>query len=149
MINVHRRGEVVLQGTPICPGVGIGRVHVVDPALSRHSHRFHGSQQVRAEKTATPSAVRRDQAPGLREHVATVHGNSTPETKAILDVHEAVLTDESFHDQVRKRIATERKGAEWSLWQEADALDFTIQSRCGIPISRLAAKMSAIWRIIS
>jgi len=58
----------------------------------------------------------------LREHVATVHGISTPETKAIIEIHEAMLDDESFHDQVRKHIATERKNAEWSLWQTAAAL---------------------------
>lgn len=112
-----RRGEVVLQGTPICPGVGIGRVHVVDPALSVTPTEL-APQQVRAEKeryTTTVNATKH----GLREHVATAHGNLPPETKAILGVHEVVLNDESFHDQVRKRIATERKCAEWSLWQEA------------------------------
>ena len=115
-----RLNEVVLEGMSICPGVGIGRVHVVDPALSVTPTEIT-PQQVRAEKDRYTAAVKATKR-RLREHVATVHGNSTPETKAILDVHEAVLSDESFHDQVRKRIATERKGAEWSLWQEADLL---------------------------
>jgi len=114
------RGEVVLQGTSICPGMGIGRVHVVDPALSVTPTEL-APHQVRAEQeryTATVEAAGR----GLREHVTTVHGDVTPETKAILDVHEAVLNDESFHDRVRQSIATNHKNAEWCLWQEASAL---------------------------
>ena len=116
----HRRGEVVLQATPICPGVGIGRVHAVDPALSVTPTELT-PQQVRAEKERYTTAVKTTKH-RLREHIATVHGDSPPETKAILDVHEAVLNDESFHDQVRGSIATERKCAEWCLWQEADSL---------------------------
>ena len=114
------QGEVVLQGESICPGIGFGPAYVVDPVLSVVPTSL-APQQVRAEKERYTTAVNTTKH-GLREHVATVHGNSTPETKAILDVHEAVLNDESFHDQVRGRIATERKNAEWCLWQEADDL---------------------------
>jgi phosphoenolpyruvate-protein phosphotransferase (PTS system enzyme I) len=113
-------GEVVLRGLSICPGIGVGRVHVIDPELAVHPTDL-APQQVKTEEdryTAVVKTTRRR----LREHVATVHGSSTPETKAILDIHEAMLDDESFHEKVRMRIATERKSAEWSLWQEATAL---------------------------
>jgi phosphoenolpyruvate-protein phosphotransferase (PTS system enzyme I) len=112
--------ELVLGGLSICPGVGIGRVHIVDPDLAVQPTEL-APRQVKAEMERYTTAVKTTKH-RLREHVATVHGNSTPETKAIIEIHEAMLDDESFHDQVRKRIATERKGAEWSLWQEAAAL---------------------------
>jgi len=112
--------ELVHKGRSICPGVAIGRVHIVDPDLAVQPTELV-PRQVEAEKERYTAAMRTTKR-RLREHIATVHGSSTPETKAILGIHEAMLDDESFHDQVRKRIATERKGAEWSLWQEAAAL---------------------------
>ena len=115
----HAR-EVVLRGLSICPGIGIGRVHVVDPDLAVQPTEL-APRQVEAETERYTAAVKTTKR-RLREHVATVHGSSTPETKAILDIHEAMLDDESFHESVRKRIAEEQKGAEWSLWQEAAAL---------------------------
>lgn len=114
------RDEVVLQGVSICPGIGFGTAHVVDPVLSVESTPV-APQQVQAEKERYTAAVNTTKH-HLREHVATVHGAESPETKAILDVHEAVLNDESFHDQVRGRIAADRKSAEWCLWQEANDL---------------------------
>ena len=115
-----RNREVVLLGVSICPGIGIGRVHMIDPDVPINSADIT-LEQIGAEKERYTAAVNTTKH-HLREHVATVHGDATPETKAILDVHEAVLKDESFHDQVRKRIAADRKSAEWSLWQEANDL---------------------------
>ena len=112
--------EVVLRGLSICPGIGIGRVHVVDPDLAVQPTEL-APQQVKAEQERYTSAVKITKR-RLREHVATVHGGSPPETKAILDIHEAMLDDESFHEKVQKRIAVQQRGAEWSLWQEAAAL---------------------------
>lgn len=113
-------GEVVLHGLSICPGIGIGRVHVVDPDLAVQPTEL-APRQIKAETERYTAAVKKTKR-RLREHVATVHGTSTPETKAILDIHEAMLDDKSFHENVRKRITEEQKGAEWSLWQEAVAL---------------------------
>ncbi|MFW6151942.1 MAG: phosphoenolpyruvate--protein phosphotransferase [Verrucomicrobiota bacterium] len=112
--------ELVLKGVPICPGLGIGRVYVVDPDLAVQPIDI-AQRQVKAETERYTAAVRTTKR-RLREHVVTIHGSSTPETKAILDIHEAMLNDESFHERVRKHIAKELKGAEWSLWQEATAL---------------------------
>ncbi len=42
--------------------------------------------------------------------------------EAIFGVHQAILSDESFHDKVRNRVAVERKPAEFCLEQEAAAL---------------------------
>ncbi len=115
----HTR-EVVLQGLPICPGIGIGLVHLVDPDLAVQRTKL-ARRQVTAETERYTAAVKTTKR-RLREHVATAHGDSTPETKAILGIHEAMLNDESFHENVRKRITNEQKGAEWCLWQEASAL---------------------------
>jgi phosphotransferase system enzyme I (PtsI) len=58
----------------------------------------------------------------LPQHVATVHGDPVPEAKAIFEVHQAILADESFHSKVRNRIAAERKRAEFCLDVEANSL---------------------------
>jgi len=121
--TVDQRGgghDLVLQGVSICPGIGIARVHVVDPKFSVAPAELV-PEQVGAEQERYTAAVETT-VRGLREHVATAHGDVTPETKAIMDVHEAVLNDESFHDRVRQSIATNHKNAEWCLWQEANAL---------------------------
>jgi len=112
--------EVVLQGVSICPGTGIGYVHIVDPDPAVKPTEL-APHRIEAETERYTAAVKAAKE-RLREHVATVHGSATPETKAILDIHEAMLDDESFHEKVRKRIAEERQGAEWSLWQGAAAL---------------------------
>ena len=114
------RGEVVLRGSPICPGIGIGRVHLADFDLAV-PHGQIAPQQVAAEQQRYTAAAQTTKS-RLRDHVAAVHGNPVHEAKAILEVHQAMLGDESFHGQVRKRIATEQRSAEWCLQQEATSL---------------------------
>ncbi len=115
-----RAREVVLQGLSICPGIGLGRVHIVDPDLAVQPTEL-APRHIKAEEERYTAAVKTTRS-RLHEHVATVHGGATPEIRAILDIHEAMLDDRTFHDKVRKRIAEEAKGAEWCLWQEATIL---------------------------
>ena len=112
--------EVMLRGSPICPGIGIGRAHLVDLDLPIPRGELD-PRQVAPEQQRYTAAVEtaKDR---MRDHVAAVHGNPIREAKAILEVHQAILADDSFHDQVRKRIAAERKSAEWCLQQEATTL---------------------------
>lgn len=112
--------EVVLQGASICPGIGFGQAYLVDPVLPIMSTKLT-PQQVRAEKERYTAAVNATKHL-LHEHITIVHGDETPDTKAILHVHEAILNDDSFHDLVRKRIAADKNNAEWSLWQEGNDL---------------------------
>lgn len=118
--HLDSHGEIVLQGSSICPGIGIGHVHIVDPDISIAPIELT-VQQVKAEKKRYTDVVKTTRR-HLRNHVATVHGVATPDTKTILDLHQAMLKDESFHDRVRKLIETERKKAEWCLCQEATNL---------------------------
>ena len=69
----HTR-EVVLQGLPICPGIGIGLVHLVDPDLAVQPTKL-ARRQVTAETECYTAAVKTTKR-RLREHVATAHGDS-------------------------------------------------------------------------
>jgi len=112
--------DVLLRGKSICVGVSLGHVHIVDPDLSVISTNLT-QNQVDSEMSRYTKAVIATRK-RLREHVEIVHGNPTQEMRAILEIHEAMLRDETFHDRVRKRIATHKKNAEWCLWQEASSL---------------------------
>ena len=114
------RADVVLRGAPICPGVGIGHAHLVDFAV-RAGEESIAPEQTEAEQKRYADAVDRARS-HLGEHVAVAHGHCVPEAKAILDIHRAMLVDESFHDRVRQLIAGEHKTAERSARQVADNL---------------------------
>jgi phosphotransferase system enzyme I (PtsI) len=112
--------ELRLPGASICPGIGIGRVRMVDLDIPIPLDEIDSSM-VTAEQDRYSRAVetaRRD----LPKHVATVHGEPLREEKAIIGIHQAMLADESFHDKVRTRIAAESRRAEFCLYQEATAL---------------------------
>jgi len=114
------KDEVRLQGISICPGIGIGRVHEMDLDVLIPQDEVDVSQAA-AESDRYSRAVQTARR-HLPEHVATVHGELSIEAKAIFHVHEAILSDESFHTRVRNRISTERKRAEFCLDEEASAL---------------------------
>jgi len=112
--------ELRLQGVSICPGIGIGRVRRVDLDIPIPLDEVDSSK-VAAEQDRYARAVEtawRD----LPKHVATVHGEPLREETAIIGIHRAMLADESFHDNVRTRIAAEGRRAEFCLFQEATAL---------------------------
>jgi phosphotransferase system enzyme I (PtsI) len=115
-----RADEIALKGASICAGIGIGRVRVVARDISIQPVEL-APQQVEPEKkrymTAVKKAIRR-----LHEHVTTIHGSSSAEARAIFNIHAAILNDQSFHERVRQCISAERKGAEWSVWKEAEIL---------------------------
>ncbi|MDY0043125.1 MAG: phosphoenolpyruvate--protein phosphotransferase [Syntrophales bacterium] len=108
--------EVRLHGISICPGIGIGHVHLVDHVIHLHKVRIEPSQ-VPEEQARYMRAVETMQNT-LQDHVSLVHESSLLSTKAILDVHNAILADESLHNRVRSRIASQKKNAEWCLEEE-------------------------------
>lgn len=120
MTDISQKQEVRLQGISICPGIGMGRAHKMDLDILIPQDEIDISQ-VAAEldrySRAVETARRR-----LPEHVAAVHGELSIEAQAIFQVHEAILSDESFHTRVRNRIAAEQKRAEFCLDKEAAAL---------------------------
>ncbi len=116
----RNREDVVLRGASICPGIGIGRLHIVDLDMPARQESIL-PRRVATEQQRYTAAVEQARS-SLHEHVAIAHGDCVPEAKAILDIHQAMLADESFHDQVRQRIAAERKTAESSVRQVAAAI---------------------------
>lgn len=116
----QQQGEVRLQGVSICPGIGMGRVHGVDLDLQIPQEDIDGAQ-VAAEQERYARAVQTAQQ-HLPEHVKSVHGELSREARAIFQIHEAILSDTSFHARVQNRIGAERKRAEFCLDEEAAEL---------------------------
>jgi phosphotransferase system enzyme I (PtsI) len=117
--HIHSRSgdEVELRGTTICPGIGIGRVRVLDrePVVLRMKIP---ADQVQAEKQRYNQAVKLV-SDHLLEHIKEDHSESSLSASLILKSHQAMLTDEQFHDAVRSRIVDEFKNAAWALELEA------------------------------
>jgi len=105
--------EVKLRGTTICPGIGIGRVRVLDRGFTVPTKNIP-SAQVRSEQQRYSRAIRKV-SDHLREHIEADHSDSSLSASLILKTHEAMLTDEQFHEAVRSRISTEHKNAAWAL----------------------------------
>jgi phosphoenolpyruvate-protein kinase (PTS system EI component) len=126
MTDVSKKDEVRLQGLSICPGIGMGRAHLIDPDVPIPQEDIDVAH-VAAEQDRYSRAVQIAQR-HLPEHIAAVHGELSVEAQAIIHVHEAILADESFHNRVRDRIATGRKRAEFCLDAEATVLVAAFQS---------------------
>jgi phosphoenolpyruvate-protein kinase (PTS system EI component) len=117
--HIHSRSgdEIELRGITICPGIGIGRVRVLD------RRRVFPRTKIPADQVQTEKQ-RYDQAlqlvsDHLLEHIKEDHADSSLSASMILKSHQAMLTDEQFHDAVRSRIVDEFKSATWALELEA------------------------------
>ncbi len=105
--------DLEFHGTTICPGIVIGHAYVVDIDMSWSGEPIAADQvETELRRYANAVATAKDR---LVAHVRNAHGHSLPEVKAILDIHHAMLDDDSFHERVRKLIADRRMTAEWSL----------------------------------
>jgi phosphotransferase system enzyme I (PtsI) len=109
--------EIELRGTTICPGIGIGRVRVLDRERTVSRGKI-SSDQVQAEQQRYNEAVKLV-SDHLLEHIKKDHSDSSLSASMILKSHQAMLTDEQFHDAVRSRIVSECKNAAWALELEA------------------------------
>jgi phosphotransferase system enzyme I (PtsI) len=109
--------EVELRGTTICPGIGIGRVRVLDRERVVLRSKIP-ENQAQAEKQRYDQAVQLV-SDHLSEHIKEEHSDSSLSASMILRSHQAMLTDEQFHDAVRSRIVAESKNAAWALELEA------------------------------
>jgi phosphotransferase system enzyme I (PtsI) len=109
--------EIELKGTTICPGIGIGRVRVLDRERVVLRSKIQ-ADQAQEEKQHYKQAVQLV-SDHLLEHIQEDHSDSSLSTSMILKSHQAILTDKQFHDAVRSRIATELKNAAWALELEA------------------------------
>lgn len=114
------RGEVVLTGSVICPGIGIGRVELVDVAVSV-PHREIKAVEVGREQTRYSHAVAAARR-NLREHIKAIHDYIHEHSEVVIDIHNAILRDDIFHNGVKNRISSDLKNAEWCLEIEWESL---------------------------
>jgi phosphoenolpyruvate-protein kinase (PTS system EI component) len=105
--------EIELRGTTICPGIGIGRVRVLDRERVVLRNTIP-PDQVRAETQRYNQAVHLV-SDNLLEHIKEDHADSSLSATMILKSHQMMLTDKQFHDAVRSRISVEFKNAAWAL----------------------------------
>jgi phosphotransferase system enzyme I (PtsI) len=116
-IHLGSEDEIELRGTTICPGVGIGKVRVLDRERVVLRSKIP-ADQARAEIQRYNQAVQLV-SDHLLEHIQEDHSYSSLSASMILKSHQAILTDEQFHDAVRSRIVAELKNAAWALELEA------------------------------
>jgi len=112
--------EVELRGTTIYPGIGIGRVRVLDRERVVSKGKIP-ADQAQVEKQRYNQAVQLV-SDHLLEHIQEDHSDSSLSASMILKSHQAILTDEQFHDAVRSRIVAELKNAAWALELEASKI---------------------------
>ncbi|MFW6115123.1 MAG: phosphoenolpyruvate--protein phosphotransferase [Thermodesulfobacteriota bacterium] len=114
---IEHNNEIELRGTIICPGIGIGRVRILDQERTVARGTIL-SEQMQDERQRYNQAVKLV-SDHLLEHIQEDHSDSSLSVAMILKSHQAMLTDEQFHDAVRARIVNEFKNAAWSLELEA------------------------------
>ena len=112
--------EIKLGGTTICPGIGIGHARVLDRAITISRDQI-SADEVDAEQQRYSEAIKlvKDH---IHEHIQESHFDSSLSASLILKNHEAMLTDEQFHEAVRSRISAEYKNAMWAIEVEAEQI---------------------------
>ena len=116
----ERGDEVELKGTIICPGIGIGSAHVLNPEIDVAREVIEPDRvPIEQERYTRATETVREQ---LQAHVEEAHEAPFIQAGVILKAHEAMLADEHFHDSVRKRIATDHKNAPWAVEDEGQKL---------------------------
>jgi phosphoenolpyruvate-protein kinase (PTS system EI component) len=97
-------GEVVLKGSVICQGVGMGRAFVVD-VPTRVSKRSIEPSEVSSEGKRYMHAVKTVRR-HIRDSMKATRSDLTQHDNAIYEAHEAIYGDETFHSSVCKRISS-------------------------------------------
>jgi len=115
-VRDKKSNTIILNGVSICPGIGIGRVHILDSDMTipeREIHRDEVENELNRYNDAVETAKHY-----LNEHIKIEHSGFSLNDRAIFNIHEMMLTDNLFHEKVHKRIRDEQKNAEWCLNQE-------------------------------
>lgn len=111
-----RSNDIILKGVSICPGIGIGRVHILESDMTIPERDIQ-ENEVEDELNRYNDAVETAKH-YLDEHIKTEHSGFSLNDRAIFNIHEMMLMDNFFHEKVHKRIRDEQKNAEWCLNQE-------------------------------
>jgi len=114
------RKEIKLSGVTICPGIGFGKVQILDRELPVVRISLPPGQVKREQKRYTRAVKMVGEH--LDQHVKEAHSASWLSASQILKVHRAILDDQHFHGAIADRIASRNENAEWALSEEAGAM---------------------------
>ena len=107
--------EIVLQGIPVSPGIGIGPVHVVARGFSAPEVYEIREEDVPAEKERFRAALEetKGQLDELQQRLKSISGEQESE---IFEAHLMVLEDRAMLDRVTEAIAERRQNAEFAFY---------------------------------
>jgi len=107
--------EIVLQGIPVSPGIGIGPVHVVARGFSAPEVYEIREEDVPAEKERFRAALEetKGQLDELQQRLKSISGEQESE---IFEAHLMVLEDRAMLDRVAEAIAERRQNAEFAFY---------------------------------
>ena len=90
-IHLGSGDEVMLRGSTICPGIGIGQARVLDRGIAIPRSQIT-PDQVQSEQRRYNKAVKLV-SDHLYEHIQEDHADSSLSALSILKNHQAMLTD--------------------------------------------------------
>lgn len=124
------RGQTVLAGLPVSPGIVIGPVFTVtEPELvlppPAATARPASEEIIRLDEAV---ALSRKQLAKLRGKLAVLPEDTQQEIAPLLDAYTQMLGGSRLLRHARKRLAEERITAESAVWTEAEALGATVMA---------------------
>lgn len=112
--------QITLNGTVICPGIGLGQVVFVDTEVAVPQRQIAAADVAVEQERYTQAAGAALQR--VREHVKATHHDAPEHGSVVIAAHSAIYRDQGFHDGVIRRIAAEFRNAEWALELEGEQL---------------------------
>lgn len=107
--------EIVLQGIPVSPGIGIGPVHVVARGFSAPEVYPIEPEDIPAEQERFRQALEftKRQLAELQERLQSISGENE---SLIFEAHLMVLEDRALLDRVAEAISNRRQNAEFAFY---------------------------------
>ena len=115
-----RRGELVLEGLGVSPGVAIGPAHVRESGEIQVLEYRVAVSKVKAEQGRFAAAVERArrQLDKLQKSAKSLHGTAAEELGYLLEAHDQMLSSSRLLKGVEKRIKDEQLNAEAAVMTE-------------------------------
>jgi len=118
------RGERLLSGIPVSPGIAIGELHAAsEPALDLPTARFAtGSAEAELSRLDEAVGRSRKQLEKLRARLSVLPEDSQHEIAPLIDAYTQMLSGSRLLRQARRRISEQKLSAESAVHEEAEAL---------------------------
>jgi phosphotransferase system enzyme I (PtsI) len=118
------RGEVLLHGIPVSPGVAVGAVFDTAEPVAEAPRRGIDAGEVEAERQRLAEAVAtsRKQVGKLKTRIGILPEEAQEEIEPLLDAYAMMLGNSRLIRGARKRIETEHLAAETAVSDEAEAI---------------------------